>query len=111
VVYLLATPATGHRRYPPRAVTRPADQDVTPEQHADDVHRLCSAAAPDPGDLHVAAQPSGPAGNDADSAFGSWLAAQRPGNLVTLCDGHRTVFVTATGENPDGANNGVVLHR
>jgi hypothetical protein len=50
VIYLLATP-TGHRRYPPRAVARPADQDVTPEQHADDVHRLCSAVAPDPGDL------------------------------------------------------------
>jgi hypothetical protein len=51
VIYLLATPATGHRRYPPRAVTRPADQDVTLEHHADDVHRLCSAVAPDPGDL------------------------------------------------------------
>ena len=31
--------------------------------------------------------------------FGSWLAAQRPGNLVSLCDGRRAALVTASGRS------------
>jgi hypothetical protein len=35
---------------------------------------------------------------DTYSAFGSGLTPQRPENPLTLCDDHRAIFVTASGQ-------------